>query len=109
MALSDWAFTGFESKEGRWPMMENGEPVRPVFLTHVNGSQLDFNIVISLLKAFDIPVLVRYPNDGKFGELIIGTAGPGIDVYVPEDKFEDAENIISGEGVEESQEDQNEL
>lgn len=104
MALSDWTFTKFEGKDGHWPLDENGEPKKPVFLKHISGSQLDIKLITGMLRAFDIPVFCSYPNDGEFGELIIGMAGPGVDIYVPEENYDDAVNILSGEGVEEIQE-----
>ena len=54
-----------------------------------------------ITEAFGIPVYLTYPNDGKFGELVLGVAGPGVNVYVPEEMLEDAKAILSGEGVEE--------
>lgn len=104
MALSDWAFEKFDGKDGHWPMDENGEPKKPVFLRHINGSQLDVKMVTGLLRAYDIPVFCTFPNDGKFGELVLGVAASGVDIYVPEEYLKDAENILSGEGIAEPEE-----
>ena len=99
MAFSDWKFKRKKDFTDNWPLDENGEAKKPAFLTHVNGSQLDVSLTTGLLEAFGIPVYLTYPNDGKFGELVFGVAGPGVNVYVPEEMLEDAKAILSGEGV----------
>ena len=45
-----------------------------MFLQHVSGTQLDFDMAINLLEAYSIPVVCQYPNDGEFGKLILGIA-----------------------------------
>ena len=104
MALSDWFFETYDGKEGHWPVKEDGEPETPVFIKHINGSQLDVKLVTGMLRAYDIPVFCTYPNDGKFGELVLGVAGPGVNIYVPESFVEDANNILSGEGIDDTEE-----
>ena len=82
-------------KRQDWPKDENGELVEPVFLQHVSGTPLDFDMAINLLEAYSIPVVCQYPNDGEFGKLILGIAGGGMDIFVPQTLLEDAQNIIS--------------
>ena len=106
MALSDWNFKRSKGFSDNWPLDENGDAEKPAFLTHINGSQLDVSMVTGLLEAFGVPVFLTYPNDGKFGELMIGTAGPGVNVYVPEAQLEDAKAIISGDGIDDTSEEE---
>jgi hypothetical protein len=77
-----------------WPRKDNGEPVPPAFLTHRSGVDMDDTVLISMLEAFGIPCLRRYPNDGEFGKLILGLSGTGVDIYVPETLLEDAHELI---------------
>lgn len=80
-----------------WPRDAAGEPVPPVFLEHITGSELELELELSLFRAYEIPVLLQYPNDGDFGRLILGFSGTGADLYVPETLLEDAMNIMSGD------------
>ena len=96
------AFLGFGKRRkimDKWPKKENGEPINPVFLKHVGGSQMDSELVISLLDAYNIAAVCQYPNNGDFGRVIIGHAGGGVDIYVPETLLEEATDIISAEIV----------
>jgi len=103
MALSDWSFKKSKDYSDNWPLDENGEAKKPAFLTHVNGTA-DISLTKGLLEAFGIAVFCTFPNDGKFGELMIGTPGPGINIYVPEESLEDAKAILSGQGIEAEEE-----
>ena len=80
----------------RWPMDENGEPVEPVFLTHCMSLDMSDEMIVNLLEAYGIPCIRQYPNDGDFGRLIIGMSGPGVDIYVPKNMYEDAVNLSEG-------------
>ncbi len=93
--MGDWGFRKFGKTSENWPKDEKGEPISPVFLQHVGGSLIDFDMAINLLEAYDIPVICQYPNDGDFGKLMLGIAGGGMDIFVPETLLEDARNIIS--------------
>lgn len=94
--MSEWAFGKMKNYD-IWPKTETGEPVRPAFLQHVLGSQLDTEMVINLLEAFGIPTVCQYPNNGEFGKLILGFSGTGMDIFVPETRLEDAQNILCGD------------
>lgn len=95
--MADW-FLGKKKKlTDKWPKTEGGEPVSPAFLTHVGGNPMDMQIVLSLLEAYGIPAVDRYPNNGDFGRLILGHAGGGVDVYVPETMLEEAKDILAAE------------
>jgi len=93
--MKNWSFHKFGEKADNWPKNENGEPVDPVFLEHVSGSEIDVRMEINMLTAFGMPVLFKYPNDGEFAKVIMGYAPTGTDIYVPETMLEDAKNIIS--------------
>ncbi len=83
----------------KWPKKENGEPIAPAFLKHVGGSPMDSELTLSLLEAYGIPAVCQYPNNGEFGRLMIGHAGGGIDIFVPETLLDEAKDIISAEIV----------
>ena len=80
----------------KWPKDENGEPVEPVFLTHCMSLDMRDEMIVNLLEAYGIPCIRQYPNDGDFGRLIIGMSGPGVDIYVPKNLYEDAVNLSEG-------------
>lgn len=80
----------------RWPKDENGEPVEPVLLTHCMSLDMKDEMLVNLLEAYGIPCLRQYPNDGDFGRLMLGMSGPGVDVYVPRNMYEDAINLSEG-------------
>lgn len=93
--MSNWGFEKIGDKVENWPKDENGTPVSPAFLEHITGTQLDIDMELNVLSAFDIPAITAYPNNGDFGRLILGFAGTGVDVYVPETMLDDARNILS--------------
>lgn len=80
-----------------WPVTEAGQKVEPAYLTHTGGAPMDAELILSLLEAYGIPAVCQYPNDGAFGQLIIGVAGGGVDIFVPETMLEDAKNLLSAE------------
>ena len=97
--MGDWAYNKPFEKPKNWPKDEKGEAVKPVFLQHITGTQLDSDMAVNLLSAFDIPVMRTYPNNGELGRLVLGFSGTGTDIYVPETMLEDAQNILSGDIV----------
>jgi hypothetical protein len=99
--MADWFFRKRKKLKDIWPCQEDGTPVKPAFLTHVGGSELDMQVTLSLLDAYGIPAIDRYPNDGDFGRIVIGHAGGGTDIYVPETMLEEARDILNAEIVEE--------
>jgi hypothetical protein len=100
MSLSDWGFGKKKKLTDIWPKKENGEMIAPAFLIHAGGNPLDTEVTLSLLEAYNIPAVCTYPNDGEFGKLIIGVAGGGVDIFVPETLLEDAKDIMNAEIVE---------
>ena len=88
-----------------WPNDENGEPVPPKFLTHIHGGPLDMELTLNLLQAYGIPHCCEYPNNGLFGQLIMGYPPGGMEVFVPETMHEDAQNILGADIVDDYGED----
>ncbi|MBR4691560.1 MAG: hypothetical protein IKP17_02250 [Oscillospiraceae bacterium] len=70
--------------EGVWPSYDDGSPVKPVRLMTVTGTQLDYQMVITQLQSFGVPVVGTFTADGALSKLIFGFAGSGMDVLVPE-------------------------
>lgn len=104
--MANWFFGKKKKLKDVWPKQANGEPVSPAFLTHIGGNPLDMQVTLSLLEAYGIPAIDRYPNDGDFGRLIIGHAGGGSDIYVPETMLAEAKDILSAEVVEDETEEE---
>jgi len=96
MSLSDWSF-GKSRKGLPWPHDRDGKPVPPAFLVHLNSTDLEGQIVVSMLESAGIPVMTQYPNNGEFGQVILGFSGTGVDLFVPEHLFEDAKGILEAE------------
>jgi len=94
MSLND--YTIHPDKGPAWPTDENGARVAPAFLEHVAG-KLETEMAVSLLRAFGIPTVCEYPNNGDFAKVIMGYAPAGTDIYVPETLLDDAKNIISSD------------
>lgn len=93
----------YDNLADRWPKTENGENVPPVFFMHVGGSELDVEMQVNLLEAYGIPVLKKTCGTGDLGVVILGFSGEGVDLFVPETMLEDANNIVSGDIIEEEQ------
>ena len=93
----EWGRSRRTGAADRWPRTEAGEPVTPAFLCHTGTVDLRDELVVNLLESMGIPTLRRFPNDGEFGRVILGTPGGGADVYVPETMLEDALALIEGE------------
>ena len=99
----DWKFRKPESPN--WPKDENGEPVAPAYLKHISGGPLDLEVAVNLLQAYNIPYVSEYPNNGRFGKLILGHPPSGMEIFVPETMLEDAQNVLSAKPVEDDEED----
>ena len=90
-----------------WPKDDNGEPVAPAFLMTVTGTQMDYELAISLLRSFAIPTLRDFPDTAGLAKIILGFAGTGMDVYVPENMLEFAREVmkpVDDESLEEAME-----
>ena len=91
----DWSSK--KKKDPQWPNGEDGEPILPVFLIRIHGGPLDMEITLNLLKAYNIPYVCQYPNNGLFGKLILGYPPGGMELFVPETLLEDAQNILNAD------------
>ena len=99
MDKTELGFYKFGEQSKGWPKDENGKPEKPAFLEHISGLQLEYDMAVSLLRAYNIPSVHTCPNDGDFGKVILGILGTGMDIYVPESMLEDARNILSADIV----------
>lgn len=82
----------------RWPRDEQGEPVKPAYLTKRSGLDLDDVLLVNMLEAYGIPCLKCYPGDGGFGKVVLGMSGFGVEILVPETMLEEAEALCGGGG-----------
>ncbi|PKM81127.1 MAG: hypothetical protein CVU88_04145 [Firmicutes bacterium HGW-Firmicutes-13] len=75
--------TEFQHKQEEW-----------VFLINVLGEH-EKNVVESLLKSHDIPLLKKHKGSGEYIRILTGNSNFGIDLFVPESKLETAKEIIN--------------
>ena len=80
--------------QGIWPSYDDGTPVKPVRLMTVTGNQLDYQMVITQLQSFGVPVVGTFTADGTLAKLIFGFAGSGMDVIVPETMADLARELL---------------
>ena len=99
-----WGRKKFDRISERWPKQENGESVPPVLFQHIQGAEIDVEMTVNLLEAYGIPVLRKASGDGTLGEVLLGASGFGVDIFVPENMLEDAQNVVSADIVEEDDE-----
>ncbi len=102
--MENWGFRKFGQTYDSWPRDEKGEPIAPAFLERVSDLQLEAEMAVNMLKAYGVPVVCRYPNNGEFGQLILGVSGMGVDLYVPETMLEEAKDLLKAEVEEEENE-----
>ena len=62
---------------------------------------------LNLLQAYEIPYTCEYPNNGLFGQMIMGYPPGGMEVFVPETMLEDAQNVL-GARISDDDEDEDE-
>ena len=79
---------------GIWPSYDDGSPVKPVRLMTVTGTQLDYQMVITQLQSFGVPVVGTFTADGALSKLLFGFSGTGMDVLVPETMAELARELM---------------
>lgn len=101
----NWSFGGFgkDKLDLPWPVMENGEPEKPVFLISASGFDLECEMTVSLLRSFEIPVLRRYPGGGGLGKVCLGFSGSGTDLFVPESMLDKAREVLDAPPVDEDE------
>lgn len=89
-----WSFKRSRDTSGEWPKDENGENIAAAFLTNIGGSQLDYDMALSMLRSFGIPYACEFPGGGQLAKIYLGYSAAGMDIYVPETMLEDARNIF---------------
>lgn len=94
LAPAPEAVWGMGKDEPAWPTDAGGVEETPVLLTNVRGSQLDFEMTVSLLSAFGIPTRRGYPHSGELVRLLFGVTGGGMDIFVPESMLEAAQDVL---------------
>jgi len=98
----EWSFKGpFRKKDEKpaWPVDENGEPIPPVFLTRVFGTQIDYEMKAGMLETYGIPVIRNISALGNFGKIVLGFSGTGMEILVPATMFDDvlSDSLDAGE------------
>ncbi len=81
----------------KWPKDEHGEPVTPKMLTHCTSLDMADTMLVSMLRAYDIPAMIIHPGDGDFGKVVLGMSGTGSCVFVPETLYEEAKELMEAE------------
>lgn len=88
-----WGKTPRDLQE-RWPKAPDGTPEKAAFLTSCMEADSQADMLIEMLRAYDIPVIRQYGGDGAFGKIVLGLSGCSVDLYVPEPLLEDAQNLM---------------
>lgn len=78
-----------------WPK-KDGEPEEPVFLKHCTSLDMEDEMLINMLAAYDIPAVKIFPSNGSFGKVVLGMSGEGADIYVPVSKLTEAAALLEG-------------
>ena len=89
-----WGYNKNTEKSAEWPKDEQGNNIPSVFLTNVSGSQLDYEMTLSLLRAFEIPYVCDFSAIGRLAKICLGFSGTGMDIHVPETMLEDARDVL---------------
>lgn len=81
------------------PEAEESQYDREAFLASV-GSQIEADMLEALLKANEIPVLMKYREAGDYLKIYMGGTNFGVDLYVPSHLLSNAQSIIeAGRGA----------
>lgn len=81
----------------KWPKDDSGELVAPRFLAHCQSVDMSDTLLINMLASFGVPAVVLHPGDGDFGKVILGMSGTGSDIYVPENMYDFAKELMEAE------------
>ena len=90
-----WSFRNQKKEEPIWPVGEDGRPEPAALLMRSSGLGAEGELMISMLHAFNVPVLQRYPGDGQLGKVVLGFSGYGSDLYVPKSMLDLAKELIA--------------
>jgi len=88
-----WGSTPHDLAE-RWPRSDDGTPEKAAFLTDAFEADAQADLMVEMLRAYDIPVIKRYMRDGTLGKVVLGFSGYGVGLYVPESMLEDARALL---------------
>ncbi len=94
---AEWGRSLKDSLSERWPRDDSGNPEEPVFLCRCKNLDLQDDLLVNMLEAYNIPCIRTYPGDGSFGKLILGISGQGVDILVPKSLYNDAKELCEGE------------
>ncbi len=75
------------------PKKKKGRAVEFVWLANAQDGPLGESM-IGMLRAFEIPYQTRYEDSGMIAGLYGGKSPSGVDVYVPEDRLEEARALL---------------
>lgn len=78
----------------RWPKTEDGSPEEAAFLTSAVEADSQADLLLQMLRSYDIPVIKKYDKDGTLGKVVLGFSGYGVSLYVPASMLEDAQNLL---------------
>jgi len=80
------------------------------------ADSVEAGVIESLLKSYNIPVLMKHKETGAYLNIYMGMSSFGVELYVPESKLEEAKEIIGNnssdimaENVEEADFNSNEI
>ena len=88
-----WGQTPDDLSE-RWPKSAGGTPEQAAFLTHIYGDEMQVDMLLEMLRAYDITAMKKYEHHGALGKVVLGFSGTGVSLYVPESLLEDAKNLL---------------
>ena len=97
----DWGRADLTGLSDRWPGLAEGRPEPARFLCHCSCVDMSDRLLVNMLEAYGIPCLSVDPGDGGFGRVVLGMSGQGVDIYVPENLYDDAIALSKEENHEE--------
>ena len=97
----EWGRAELGGLTERWPKDADGKPVPAKLLCHRVCVDLSDQLLVNMLEAYGIPCLSVDPGDGSFARVVMGMSGQGVDIYVPENLYDDAAALSKEENNEE--------
>lgn len=79
----------------RWPKLPDGTPEKPVLLVETTEEGNAAAMTIEMLRAYDIPAMKQYAENGALDKVLFGTPSCGVGLYVPESMLEDARALLA--------------
>ena len=93
----EWGLHRYGKEFDAWPKDPSGEPEEAAFLVHCGPLDMEADMVRSMLEAYGVPSVSKYPGDGAFGKVMLGISGNGTDIYVPASRLAEAQELLKGE------------